>query len=161
MNEDRFAPKIEGIEKDDAEKIVSYRKAREQMKKLLETDEGNNIQEEIKSLDPFKFNEKKEVIIDKHDIKKVDDIVEKSKDENLVKKLTVGLEKRKIEFRKKEIEKLVLDYKKEIERIENKLKILETEDLEEAKEILEKNRQEIKRLELKIKSLEDGLRKLE
>lgn len=162
MNEDRFAPKIEGIEKDDAEKIVEYKKAQKQMKKLLETEAGSNsIQEEIKNLNPFKLDPADKVI-DRYDIEKVDGLVTKSQNKELVEKLTIGLEKEKRELRKKEIANLILKLKNEIEGIENKLKDYENEDLnEEIKKILEKDRKETEKLEAEIKNLEDELRELE
>lgn len=154
-----FPPKIEGIEKDDAEKIVNYREARKKMKELLETEAGkNSIQEEIKELDPLGLNSA-DINIDPE---KVGYIVEKSQDKELVERLTVGLREEEKESKKREIKNLISELKKEVEGIEKKLEYFENEYLsEEIKEVLEKDKQEMEKLKLEIENLEVELRKLE
>lgn len=160
MNENGFEPKIEGVKKDDAEKIVNYRNAQMKMKEFLEkTHAGDNTPEEFLELDPFKLKEK--TTITSSDIEKVGDIVKKSQDKELVEKLTVGLEEEKKELRKKEIENLISELNKEVERIENKLKDYKEENLsEEIKKVLEKDRQEIEKLKAEIKNLKNELEEL-
>jgi len=161
MSENRFETKIEGIEKDDAKKIVNYRKAQEKMKEFLKkTEADDKMPKEIMELDPLELENK---TITSFDIEKVGDIVEKSQDKELVERLTVGLEKEEKEFRKKEIENLILDYKKEIEGIRDKLKTFKNDKSldESGKNKLEEDREKVEKLELKIKNSEDELRKLE
>lgn len=153
-----------------AKKIVEYSKARDIIEKLLnkkieDEEELEEAKKIIRELDPLKIEKmvkEKGGVVDKHLLDEIEEVIKKSGDKELVKRLSQSLEKEKADKKIEEVKKRIDNIEREIQRILEKLETFSNVELdEESRKILENDKKKMEALKLEKEKIENELKEEE